>query len=135
LHFEVIFESPVIFIAEPTNDRCPTPNRPIHYVDGSSDSYKATRVRLRSVEKVIDREAAARVHTTDDDPTSWVTLLSLLQREEAEPRDWDDRARCANPQTAMARAPEYRLAVGLQSKIRSWDFMPAGINKLSAFVS
>jgi hypothetical protein len=71
LHFEVIFESPVIFIAEPTNNRGPTPNLPILYVDGSSDSYKATRVRLRSVEKVINREAAARVHSADDDPASW----------------------------------------------------------------
>ena len=121
---EVVFETPVIFVAPPDNKKGPIPARAIHYVDGSDDSYQNTRV-LRPVEQdQADKQAVSRVHTADDERASWVTLLSTLQRAEGDSRVWDMKVRG----TAF-RPPKYQIAVGLQSKTRSWDFIPSSITK------
>jgi hypothetical protein len=73
------------------------------------------------------------VHTADDERASWVNLLSMLQREEKDSREWDEQQRIKTPPRHPARAvkpPEYRLVVGLQKKTRSWDFMPGSTTKV-----
>jgi len=130
---EVVFETPVIFLAHPKNERGPIIGRQIHYINGSPESYRDTRVLQPSDQKRVDEQATARVHTADDERASWVTLLSALQREESESRKWDEDMRNKTPPPAAAgnlpKAPEYLLAVGLQSKTRSWDFMPSAITR------
>jgi hypothetical protein len=130
---EVVFETPVIFLAPPTNERGPIVGRKINYIDGTPESYRDTRVFSQSDQKRADEQAAARVHTADDERASWVTLLSTLQREESESRKWDEEMRLQTPPSAVAnnlpKAPEYLLAVGVQSKTRSWDFMPSAITR------
>lgn len=126
---EVVFETPVIFLAPPDNKRGPIPGRNIHYLDGTELSYKNTRVLGPTAQKQADEQAIARVHTADDEQASWVTLLSTLQREEGDSRKWDDEIRNKAHTGVRIRPPEYRPAVGLQSKTRSWDFMPAAVTK------
>jgi hypothetical protein len=83
----------------------------------------------------VDVKAMAGVHTADDERASWVNLLSILQREEADSRKWDEDMRNKTPPRTPVRAvkpPDYTLVVGLQRKTRSWDFMPGSITKVGA---
>jgi hypothetical protein len=133
---EVVFETPVIFLAHPDNKRGPIQGRDIHYIDGTPKSYKATKVLGYDAQVEQDIQATARVHTADDERASWVTLLSTLQREEKESRKWDENMRIVPPPPSEAfgtlkapDVPQYMLAVGLQRKTRSWDFMPAQVTR------
>lgn len=94
---EVVFETPVIFTAHPENKRGPIHGREIHYIDGSDDSYKNTRVLGPQAQEKIEAEATARVHTADDERASWVTLLSTLQLKESSSRKWDLDSRKNSP--------------------------------------
>lgn len=121
---EVVFETPVIFVAPPDNKKGPIPGRAIYYIDGTDISYKNTRV-LRPVEQdQEDKQTVARVHTADDERASWVTLLSTLQLAEGNSRNWDRLSRGTS-----FKEPKYQIAVGLQGKTRSWDFIPSSITK------
>jgi hypothetical protein len=129
LRFEVIFETPVLFTAPPSNTRGPIAGQPIYYIDGTPDSYKATRVLDPDSHNGSDKQALDRIHTADDERASWVMLLSILQNEERVSRQWD---LSTNPRSYRDRnnIPDYSLSVGLQSKTRSWDFMPANVTRV-----
>ena len=129
LRFEVIFQTPVLFTAPPSNARGPIAGQPIHYIDGTPDSYKATRVLDPDSHNAADRQMLDRVHTADDERASWVMLLSILQNEERVSRQWD---LSTYPRISRDRnnIPDYSLSVGLQSKTRSWDFMPANVTRV-----
>ncbi|EPE31662.1 hypothetical protein GLAREA_12418 [Glarea lozoyensis ATCC 20868] len=128
---EVVFETPVILVAPPTNKKGPIAGRPIYYIDGTDESYRTTRVLKRDEQDAHIMNAAARVHTADDERASWVTLLSALQTAEEDSRKWDDSERRRTPPKNNIRIPVpfYEIAVGLQSKTRSWDFIPSSITK------
>lgn len=133
---EVVFETPVIFLAPPDNRRGPIKDREIHYMDGSPKSYKDTKLLGQDEQMERDKETTASVTTADDERASWVTLLSTIQREEKESRKWDEDMRTATPPPSGALGtpckpclPKYMLAVGIQRKTRSWDFMPAQITR------
>ncbi|TVY22737.1 hypothetical protein LHYA1_G008601 [Lachnellula hyalina] len=122
--FEVIFETPVIFVAPPDNQKGPIPGRKIYYVDGSDNSYTNTKVLKPLQQNQADQQAVRQVHTADDERASWLTLLSTQQGAELDSRIWDRKQRG----TAF-KEPYYQIAVGLQSKTRSWDFIPDAITK------
>jgi hypothetical protein len=127
----------VIFLAPPDNKRGPILDRDIYYIDGTEDSYTKTQVRGPTEQKEVD-DKITRVHTADDERASWVNLLSMLQREEKDSRDWDEKQRIKTPPrnpTRIIKRPNYRLVVGMQKKTRSWDFMPASITKVDTQVS
>lgn len=132
---EVVFETPVIFVAPPSNKFGPIPNRPIHYITGTDESYRNTKVLGQLEQKEVDLQAVNRVHTADDERASWLTLLSTLQRKELESRGWDEQQRKlgtrrpSQGQPGAIEPPEYGIACCLQSKTRSWDFMPSSITK------
>ncbi|KAF7884706.1 uncharacterized protein EAF02_005042 [Botrytis sinoallii] len=129
---EVVFEVPVIFVASPSNTRGPILNKPIHYIDGTPESYKNTKVRQPIDQLKKDKETTQRIHTADDERASWVTLLSSLQTEELISREWDKKPRPSRPPSVghqPIKPPKYELAVGLQVKTRSWDFVPASMTK------
>jgi hypothetical protein len=128
---EVVFETPVILVAPPANQKGPIAGRPIFYIDGTTDSYKKTRVLKREEQYAHSLTAANRVHTADDERASWVTLLSALQAAEEDSRNWDRKESSTSPprNNIQVPAPEYEIAVGLQSKTRSWDFIPSSITK------
>ena len=130
---EVVFETPVIFTAHPENKRGPISGREIHYIDGTEASYKNTRVLGPTAQARAEAEATSRVHTADDERASWVTLLSTLQLKETISRKWDLEYRTKSPPRnrtyKSVELPTYPLAVGLQRKTRSWDFIPSSITK------
>jgi uncharacterized protein YsxB (DUF464 family) len=133
---EVVFETPVILVAPPTNEKGPIPGRPIYYIDGTENSYRRTRVLKKEDLKKQEQNAnamsaASRVHTADDERASWVTFLSALQTAEEDSRKWDKKARmeCPPRNGIHIPMPDYAIAVGLQSKTRSWDFIPSSITK------
>ena len=84
-------------------------------------------------QEVADRLAVMNIHTADDERASWVTLLIALQGAEHESREWHRRTpepRQGGPRSV--NAPQYTLAVGIQYKSRSWNFMPQAQSRLFA---
>jgi hypothetical protein len=57
--FEVIFESPVIFVSFPKNDRGPAKGLPIHYMKGTKASFKETMIALPEEDDAQERQAQA----------------------------------------------------------------------------
>lgn len=124
----MVFETPVLFLAPPDNPRGPIKDRPIYYMDGTARSYRETRTLEQKDQDIADQQALARVHTADDEKASWVTLLLSLQGEELESRTWD-KENHQTPKGKVYPLPKHTLAVGLQAKVRSWDFMPTSMSR------
>lgn len=134
LRFEVQFESPVIFVAPPTNKSGPVPDSSIHYIKGTQESLNETRTLLPVADKKKQEELVSRakhVHTADNERATWVTLLSELQSMEKESQEWQTRQYHTSPPTTQPQATfdNYTLAVAIQSKKRSWDTMPSTVKK------
>lgn len=128
----MVFETPVIFVAKPDNENGPIKGKAIHYIKGTETSYGLTRVQMPEVQSKTLSATTLGVHSADDEIASWVTLLETLQHAEFQSREWDARKSLLSPPrvpTHTIKAPEYELEVGLQSKTRSWDFIPASISK------
>ncbi|KAI1135513.1 hypothetical protein F5Y05DRAFT_173672 [Hypoxylon sp. FL0543] len=122
LRFEIIFESPILFVAPAFNLRGPVPGRHIWYMDGSDRSYKETRTRLPVDSGSLPRTTAVR-HGINVEAT-WVSLLRTLQSMERESGKWQDMIRGAED---CEKAPHFSmrtLAVAVQAQTLSWDFVP-----------
>jgi hypothetical protein len=66
----------------------------------------------------------------DDERASWVTLLTVIQQEVRQSREWDSREKNKwPPKEHPCPEPVYTIAHQIQNKTRSWDFMPAGITR------
>lgn len=117
LRFEVTFETPVLWLAPPTNPNGPlgnTKDRKIYNCDGSDTSYAEWNTEQPQV-------AAKAVHTTDDEVASWVLLLGAIQREERDSREWQ-KAQLPPPKDGGPKEPVYTICHQMQKKKRSWDF-------------
>ncbi|KAI9742401.1 MAG: hypothetical protein M1818_003934 [Claussenomyces sp. TS43310] len=122
LRFEVLFETPVLFLARPENKRGPIPGRKICRIDGSSESYAETRTVPPA------EEQAVFIRTTDDEKAGWVTLIESLQKQERESRIWESK-NAITPHGNKYAKPEHTIYTFVQGKTRSWDFMPLGATK------
>jgi hypothetical protein len=122
LRFEVVFETPVLFLAPPTNKKGPIYGRQIYNIDGSDASYVETNTMKP------DKERQLRISTADDELASWVALLGAFQREEADSREWEMKHRIT-PRTIKYRVPEYTICHSIQKMTRSYDFMPPALTK------
>jgi hypothetical protein len=122
LRFEVVFETPVIFLAPPYNEKGPIFGRKIHNLDGSDASYNESNT-LKP-----DKERIQNISTADDERASWVTLLAALQKSEADSREWEGKLR-TSPRGATYKAAEYTICYSIQKKTRSYDFMPPAVTK------
>ncbi|KAK4233690.1 hypothetical protein C8A03DRAFT_38584 [Achaetomium macrosporum] len=132
LRFEVQFETPVIFVCPPGNDKGPLPGQKIHFVDGTRDSLRDTRSLSREDEAAQQKTLKERrVHTADNERASWVTLLSQLQSMEKESGEWQQNYYKLNPPQSqpLPGFQSHTLAVAIQAKKRSWDTMPTGVKK------
>ncbi|KAF6817830.1 modin [Colletotrichum sojae] len=145
--FEVEFESPVIFVAPPTNPRGPLgkhEDKEITYMVGTPESYKRTYTYDQDQYNQIDKNLRAgatrqAVHTADNELATWLALLMAVQRMEKESRTWqNDEYFGHNPsweeQTACdpkqsATQVSHTLTVGMQRKKKSWDSMPDNMKK------
>lgn len=136
LRFEVQFESPVIFVARPTNKSGPVTGAEIHYVNGTKQSLDATRTLLPDADKEQQKKLvseAKQVHTADNERATWVTLLSELQLMERDSQRWHEGQYASNPPINPSKPhvtyQGHTLAVAIQAKKRSWDTMPSTIKK------
>ncbi|KAJ0346651.1 hypothetical protein COL154_008482 [Colletotrichum chrysophilum] len=145
--FEVEFETPVIFVAPPTNPRGPLgehKNKEITYMVGTPDSYKKTYTWDQDQYNQIDKSLRAgdtrqAIHTADNELANWLGLLMAIQRMEKESRTWQDneyfghtpqwqeQTQC-HPNPTSTFVP-YTLTVGMQRKKKSWDSMPDNMKK------
>ncbi|KAK3380925.1 hypothetical protein B0H63DRAFT_434288 [Podospora didyma] len=131
LRFEVQFETPVIFVCPPTNDKGPVLKEPVRFINGTQDSLKETRTLLP--DKDGSRLSNA-VHTADNERATWVMLLSELQSMEKESQEWQNEHFIKNgpprgPASQLATFRDHTLAVAIQYKKRSWDNMPTDVKK------
>jgi hypothetical protein len=60
--FEVIFESPVIFVSYPSNLRGPVKDLEIHYMNGSEDSFKNTMIQEQDSQQQQESQVQAPPH-------------------------------------------------------------------------
>ncbi|KAM0170551.1 hypothetical protein ACHAPC_011162 [Botrytis cinerea] len=128
--FEVIFESPIISIASLINKSHPIRKEEIFYVDGTPTSYRDTKLFEPDQEQIRERKRIQKVHMADDEQSTWITLLSSLQRKELRSRAWDKQVRSRNRHiNGVIKGPEYEVAVGIQVKIRSWNCVPARVTR------
>ncbi|GJC79944.1 hypothetical protein ColLi_02782 [Colletotrichum liriopes] len=153
--FEVQFETPVIFLCPPTNDKGPVKGQPIIFIDGSEASLQNSRSELPDQDaknkNVSAKELVKQsVHTADNERASWVTLLSALQKMETESREWQkeqykEKVFKSPPKAhkgafqvekqedieAVLRevSQKYTLTIAIQKKLRSWDTMPTNVKK------
>lgn len=124
LRFEVEFETPVIFLAPPNNDRGPIPNEPIWYVDGSEKSYEETRTLLPMDDKQQQESRSRKelIRTADNERASWVELLAAIQKMESDSLFWQSNFYYNNPGRQVPHQfGDRTLAVAVQKKIKSWD--------------
>lgn len=117
-----MFETPVIFLAPPENEKGPIYGRKIHNLDGSDASYEESNT-LKP-----DKERLQNISTADDERASWVTLLAALQKSEADSREWEAKLR-TSPRGNKYEAPAYTICYSIQKKTRSYDFMPPAVTK------
>jgi hypothetical protein len=121
LRFEVLFETPVLFVAFPGNTKGPI-KRPIFDVDGSDKSYDATNTVKPG------KESISNISTADDEKASWVTFLEAIQRKERDSRKWEND-HLVSVTGKKYDSPKYSVLHQLQKKIRSYDFVPTGVTK------
>lgn len=145
LRFEVEFESPVIFVAPPTNRQGPVPNREITVLDGTDQSITKSRTTsMVANNKSLETHSVNRhekIHTADNERASWLELLSAVQRMERDSSAWqlgqvgkslmppkssDSLDDCPEPPTVQAG---HTLAVAVQAKKRNWVTMPRSMTK------
>ncbi|KAH7029517.1 uncharacterized protein B0I36DRAFT_325927 [Microdochium trichocladiopsis] len=130
LRFEVQFETPVIFLAHPNNNRGPVPDEPIWYIDGTPKSRNETRSLLPDEQKQNDDKLSRKKRIQDNERASWVVLLAALQQMEHDSEQWQSRFYTARPgNTKPQKFAERTLAVAVQKKVKSWDTMPAAMTK------
>lgn len=123
LRFEVVFQTPVIFLAPPDNKRGPIRDRDIVNVEGTPESYKATNILVPEAERQTQISTAS-----DDERASWVILLGALQKEEAEGRAWE-KAHMISQTGQKLEPPKHTICHQIQKKTRSFDFMPPAVTK------
>ncbi|KAI0118032.1 hypothetical protein F4776DRAFT_656070 [Hypoxylon sp. NC0597] len=122
LRFEIIFESPVLFVAPAFNLRGPIPGREILYMNGSDKSYEDTRTPPPVDLGPLPRTAAVR-HGVNVEAT-WVLLLRTIQSMERESGKWQDVVRDSVDPEKLPPFSMRTLAVAVQAQTLSWDFVP-----------
>ena len=139
--FEVQFQAPVLFLCPPNNVKGPISGQDIIFVNGTQKSLEATCSTLQSALKDDEnkKSESEKIHTADNEQSTWVTLLAALQQLEHDSQAWQQRQYDAfnmappkdkRPVSAPPDPSRYHtLAVALQRKRRSWDTMPLGVTK------
>ncbi|KAI1411597.1 hypothetical protein F5Y13DRAFT_200886 [Hypoxylon sp. FL1857] len=122
LRFEIIFESPILFVAPAFNLRGPISGRDIWYMDGSDKSYEDTRTPLPVDAGPLPKTTAVR-HGVNVEAT-WVLLLRTLQSMERESGKWQDVVLGADDHEKSPPFTMRTLAVAVQAQTLSWDFVP-----------
>ncbi|KAF4995358.1 hypothetical protein FGRMN_5142 [Fusarium graminum] len=130
---EIQFEVPVIFITRPGATKGPVPEAQVYSVDGTRKSLDDTWTDL---EPPPASTTAKSGRVVKNERATWLTLLSSLQKMENESRNWTrQQIMGLRPRPASATAiltsvaGKHSLGVALQRERKSWDDMPASINR------
>ncbi|KAI0137106.1 hypothetical protein BJ170DRAFT_44056 [Xylariales sp. AK1849] len=131
LRLEVDFEAPVIFLAATDNTRGPVKDKhgddaDIWYANGSKESCDDFRVNeFQDDDPFKQGLGRERVHTVDNELATWITLLGAIQKMEKDSRLWESR-KWKDSSVTQPNPPGQliTLAVGVQSKKRSFDAVP-----------
>ncbi|OAQ99478.1 hypothetical protein LLEC1_02335 [Akanthomyces lecanii] len=140
LRYEVQYDSPVIFVSPPKNERGPIPDAPIYFLDGTPQSLEDTWTTsdLDPRKEYQEMSAKERVHTADNERASWFVLLHAIQRMEAKSSEWQtlqypppgvQETTYGLPRTPPSLREHHTLTVALQRKRKSWDTMPPSMTK------
>lgn len=147
LRFEVLFETPVIFMCPPSNKRGPLgQNRPLWHVQGTSQSEADTSIP--SVQTENQRKDSLKgstklnedVHTADNDRANWFILLQAMQAMERESLSWQQATlelerQALGPKLSVdlpgevASWNQHTIVTALQPKRKSYDTMPSSVKK------
>lgn len=146
--FEVQFETPVIFVAKPSNTRGPLgddalakdESRKIIRLDGSSSNFKYTDT-VKEYDDKYKQSTQQVVHTADNEKATWCALLMAIVRMEKESREWQGKKSTEWLKATGPRPPlnssmptsephaHHSLLVCMQRKRRTWDSMPKDFAK------
>ncbi|XWW98371.1 hypothetical protein V2A60_006371 [Cordyceps javanica] len=137
LRYEVQYESPVIFVSPPQNERGPILEAPIYFLDGTRQSLEDTWT-TPELEPRKQLSVKERIHTADNERVSWSALLYAIQRMEATSSEWQKKQygprgslaeKYGLPSTPPSLRDHHTLTVALQRKRKSWDTMPPSMTK------
>ncbi|KAF5679804.1 modin [Fusarium heterosporum] len=130
---EVQFEVPVIFISRPGATKGPVPEAQVYSIDGTRKSLDDTWTDL---EPPPASTTAKSGRVVKNERATWLTLLSSLQKMENESQNWTrQQIMGLRPRPASASAiltsiaGKHSLGIALQREKKSWDDMPASINR------
>ncbi|PTD06229.1 hypothetical protein FCULG_00011849 [Fusarium culmorum] len=146
--FEVQFETPVIFVARPSNTRGPLgddalakdESRKIIRLDGSNANFKYTDT-VKEYDDNYKKSTQQVVHTADNEKATWCALLMAIVRMEKESREWQGkksgewckatgpRPPFDSPVPLQEPGAHHSLLVCMQRKRRTWDSMPKDFAK------
>ncbi|VTO88851.1 unnamed protein product [Fusarium graminearum] len=146
--FEVQFETPVIFVARPSNTRGPLgddalakdESRKIVRLDGSNANFKYTDT-VKEYDDNYKKSTQQVVHTADNEKATWCALLMAIVRMEKESREWQGkksgewrkatgpRPPLDSPVPLQEPGAHHSLLVCMQRKRRTWDSMPKDFAK------
>ncbi|KJZ73693.1 hypothetical protein HIM_06811 [Hirsutella minnesotensis 3608] len=156
MRFVVQFDTPIIFVSPPTNDKGPISGEDIHFLDGTPESRSLTNTAEEQgdAEAKPRREHAGlvagmgtgkyakeRVQTGNHERASWLVLLIAIQRMEEESRQWQQSQyshhgppsrhsdKCDLPLVPPTLRGGHTLTVAIQRKRKSWDTMPSSISR------
>lgn len=150
LRFEVLYETPVIFMCPPTNNKGPLgakdQPRPLWHIQGTKTSEDETRtpsVKTEEDEKSRLRESRKLnedVHTADNERANWFILLQALHAMEKDSLLWQEKKlkeehkdlgpkSSAELPNSVARWEDHTIVAALQPKRKSYDTMPSSVKK------
>ncbi|WZH43133.1 Modin [Fusarium acuminatum] len=130
---EIQFEVPVIFVSSSGSRNGPIPEAQVYSIDGTRKSLDDTRTDLEPPPASTMTKSGRMVK---NERSTWLTLLSSLQKMENESQNWTrQQIMSLRPRPASATAiltsiaGKHSLGVALQRERKSWDDMPASINR------
>ncbi|KAM0185416.1 hypothetical protein ACHAPI_012173 [Fusarium lateritium] len=130
---EIQFEVPVIFVSSSGSRKGPIPGAQVYTIDGTRKSLDDTRTDLEPPPASTMTKSGRMVK---NERATWLTLLSSLQKMENESHNWTrQQIMSLRPRPASATAiltsiaGKHSLSVALQRERKSWDDMPASINR------
>lgn len=129
LRFEVQYETPVIFLAPPSNTRGPIVGQMPIPIDGTDKSYQETQTPLNDTEKRDPMSNKELIHTADNELCTWIDLLRAVQAKEKKSAEWSRDMTAKDPPPLGEKHGDRTLTVFLQKKSRSWDTMPSNVKR------
>ncbi|KAF4450635.1 hypothetical protein F53441_6296 [Fusarium austroafricanum] len=130
---EIQFEVPVIFVSTPGDTKGPIEGAQVFSIDRTRKSLDDTRTDLEPPPTGTMTKAGRFVK---NERATWLTLLSSLQKMENESQNWTRQQIMSlrpRPPSATAIltsiAGKHSLGVVLQRERKSWDDMPASVNR------